>query len=166
MVSDSRDDPITLLCQWKQAIRICHRAHTRSAAFMLGRNRALGIPVVVLTTAAGTTVFATLESSPETWLRILVGLVSVTAAVLASLQTFLGYGERAEQHKTAALKYGVIRREIEETLALHATADTLPDGLLESLRKRWDAVDEESPSLSQSLYDRTAERVLNRPQGG
>jgi hypothetical protein len=64
-------------------------------------NYLLGVPVVVLTTFVGTSVFATLQEDVNTSLRILVGAVSVFAAVLASLQTFLRYPERAEKHRIA-----------------------------------------------------------------
>jgi hypothetical protein len=89
-------------------------------AARLGRlNVRLGIPVVVLTTFVGTSVFATLERHVDLSLRILVGVVSVLAAVLASLQTFLRFAERAEKPRAAAESWSSIRREIAEMLALH-----------------------------------------------
>lgn len=155
----NREKVIDLLATWKQAIRVCHKAHVRSAAILQRKNRAFGIPVVILSTVAGTTVFATLETSPELWVKIAVGLLSVTAAVLASLQTFLGYSEMAERHKAASQKYGTLRREIEEVIAIHEKGEDLPSHYLKSVRTRWDAVDEESPSLSQDLYDKIAKDV-------
>ena len=47
------------------------------------------------------------------WLQILIGLASVAAAILSSLQTFLGYSERAEKHRLAGAKYGALGRELE-----------------------------------------------------
>ncbi len=153
------DNQIELLAKWRTAIRVSHKAHVRTAAFMQRRNRALGIPVVVLSTIAGTTAFATLESSPELWVKILVGLLSVAAAVLASLQTFLGYSELAERHKSSSQRYGALRREIEEALALHQEGTELPQDFIKTVRTRWDRIDEESPSLSQSLYDDIARDI-------
>ena len=150
---------INLLATWRQAIRVCHKAHIKSAAVLQRKNRAFGIPVVILSTIAGTTVFATLEASPELWVKILVGLFSVAAAVLASLQTFLGYGELAERHKLASKKYGSLRREMEEVIAAHEKNEDLPKDYLKSVRTRWDGIDEESPNLSQELYDKIAKDV-------
>jgi hypothetical protein len=45
-------------------------------------DRILGIPVVVLTTFVGTSGFATLQEPVNTGMRIFVGVVSLTAAVL------------------------------------------------------------------------------------
>lgn len=165
--AEREQDKLELLSSWKKGIRICHKCHVRSAAIMQRRNRALGIPVVILTSVAGTTIFATLEGSPEPWVRILIGLLSVIAAVLAGLQTFLGYGELAERHKTVSQKYGALRREIEEMLAIHHVAREVPDEFLASVRTRWDQVDDESPSLSQKLYDRIAAQISgSRRTGG
>jgi fatty acid desaturase len=124
--TDSGEDKIELLSTWRQAIRVCHKAHVRSAAILQRRNRAFGIPVVILSTIAGTAAFATLESAPALWIKILVGLLSVLAAVLASLQTFLGYSELAERHKAASQRCGALRREIEEVLALNLLVNMSP----------------------------------------
>jgi hypothetical protein len=79
--------------------------------------------VVALTTVVGTSVFATLSRTHvNTGLQVAVGMLSVLAAVLASLQTFLRFGERAEKHRRAAEHWASIRREIDEKLALHPTA--------------------------------------------
>jgi hypothetical protein len=43
---------INLLATWRQAIRVCHKAHIRSAAVLQRKNRAFGIPVVILSTIA------------------------------------------------------------------------------------------------------------------
>jgi hypothetical protein len=101
-------------------------------------------------------VFATLDSSPALWERILVGFLSVTAAVLASLQTFLRYSELAEKHKTAAVKYGAIRREVEEALATNEPENRQSREFFRSIRGRWDALDEESPIVPASIYDPVA----------
>ena len=76
----------------------------------------LGIPVVILTTIVGTTVFSSIASSSTNSIILLVvaGLLSVVAAVFSSLNTFLNYGELAERHRNASVKYGNLRREIEE----------------------------------------------------
>lgn len=110
----------------------------------------LGIPVVVLTTFVGTSVFATLQDEVDTSLKIFVGVVSVTAAVLASLQTFLRFGERAEKHRVAGESWASLRREIDEMLALHPTylaARGDPKSYLDDLRTRMNEIGSVSPAL-------------------
>ena len=64
---------------------------------------ALGIPSLIVSTVVGTSVFAALSSKevPPLW----VGFLSILAAVLAALQTFMDFGGRSDKHRTAAVKY-------------------------------------------------------------
>jgi hypothetical protein len=116
---------------------------------------ALGIPLVVLTTLVGTSVFATLQETLNTRMRIFAGLAIVLAAVLASLQSFLSSAERAEKNWAAGEMWAAIRREITEVLALHpanlATRDD-PRQYLDELRARMDEVAKESPVMSSHLF--------------
>lgn len=149
-----------LLSNWQAAVRVNHKAHIQASARLERRNRQFGMPVVVLSTVTGTTLFATLEATPETWVKILVGIFSVAAAVLSSLQTFFGYNELAERHRSAARKYGALRRELEEVIAEPSAIDRLPDDFVESVRTRWDTIDADSPTLSQRLYQQVAKSVF------
>lgn len=148
--------------QWQRGLRIFHRAHSRAATSFERKNIALGLPTVILTAIAGTTVFATIESSPETWVKVLTGAMSLAAAVLAALQTFLRYAELSERHKAAAQKYGMLRRELEEALAQAATVTPptpLPADFTKSFRERWDALDSQVPNLPQWIYDQSESQV-------
>src|SRR6202012_1161862 len=73
----------------------------------------LGIPAVILSTVVGTTVFASLQKQVSFKIQLFVGAVSVFAAILAALQTFLRHSERAEKHRSAAASYGGLRKQIE-----------------------------------------------------
>jgi hypothetical protein len=44
----------------------------------------LGVPAIILSAIVGTTVFASLETQVDTSLKIVLGLISITSAVLAS----------------------------------------------------------------------------------
>jgi hypothetical protein len=142
----------------------CHlKTHFAVANKLSSLNMALGIPVVVLTTLVGTSVFATLQETVNTRMRIFAGLAIVLAAVLASLQTFLSSAERAEKNWAAAEMWSAIRREITEMLALHpahkATRDD-PKKYLDELRARMDEVAKESPGMSNHLFAR-----ISKPGG-
>ena len=107
--------------------------------------------MIGLTTLVGTSVFATLQKRPEPWLQITVGLASVLAAILASLQTFMGYSQRAEKHRVAGAKYGALGRELE---ALRASTKAESDEVIAELRKRLDTLALESPNNPIWIYKR------------
>ena len=148
-------DANVLLDQWHAGVRILHLAHTRAAVSFERRGRFLGVPVIIFSTAVGTSIFAGAEASPT--LKIIAGLMSLGAAVLSSLQTTLKYCETAGQHKAAAQKYGKLRREIEVHLVSlqMETLDSLT-ALLEKLQDEWDTLDDQSPTISQKIYDQSA----------
>ena len=96
-----------VLGAWYRRCRESQFAHYRASSRYAALARVLGIPTVVLTAATGTALFATLtKDQASQTLRLVLGLVSVLAAVLAALQTFLGYGQRADKHRTTAAAYG------------------------------------------------------------
>ena len=148
-------EQLQTLQQWHQGIRISHSAHFKAAEVYEQRNLWLGVPVVVLSAVTGTAVFT---SSGDTAVaeRVVVGLFSVAAAVLASLQTFLRYAELAQKHKAAAIKYGALRRELEEALATYSAEQPFPADFMHDIRQRWDALDEESPVVAKKIYDPVA----------
>src|SRR5688500_6923373 len=84
-----------LLGDWADRSAAAKRAHYRLVDRYRAQHHRLGIPVVMLSSLVGTSLFATL-SEPEIsqTLRLLSGLVSIVAAVLAGFQTFLRFSER------------------------------------------------------------------------
>jgi hypothetical protein len=75
------------LVEWRDRADVASKTHFAVANRLSSLNMALGIPVVVLTTLVGTSVFATLQEVVNTRMRIFAGVAIVLAAVLASLQT-------------------------------------------------------------------------------
>ena len=149
---------VGLLRDWATRATASAETHFTTAADLGRRNVWLGVPVVVLTTFIGTSVFATLERTVGLELRITVGLVSVLAAVLASLQTFLRFAERAERHRAAGERWAAIAREIAQMVALHPTylaSRGDPKQYLDELRRRMDEIAAESPPMPKHQYART-----------
>ena len=87
---------LELLRDWQGRATASSEAHYDLSTRLSKSNIRFGVPVVALTTVVGTSVFATLSRNHvNTGLQVAVGMLSVLAAVLASLQTFLRFGERA-----------------------------------------------------------------------
>jgi hypothetical protein len=139
-----------------------HEAHYVCAKNLEGLNLKFGLPTVILSTIVGTSVFASLDSSTDNWIKLGLGLLSITSAVLASLQTFLGYAARAEKHKTAAVKYGALRREIKEVLDFCSESEPVTKEFMNNLRKRWDAIDSETPTVPEKVYRKAIAEVVRR----
>ena len=145
-----------VLNDWYQRVRVTQLAHYESAEHFCKRKFSLGIPAVVLSALVGTTVFATLQKQQELWLQIIVGLASVAAAVLTSLQTFLGYSERAEKHRIAGAKYGALGRELE----VLRTLDSVDTDIIRELKKHLDDLAQESPNNPKNIYYKVGAKEL------
>lgn len=108
-----------LLDDWHFRVTRAQFGHQMSAEQTRGRHLLLGIPIVILTTIVGTGAFAAINESTSNFWKVAAGTVSILAAILASVQTFLGFGERSDRHRVAATRYANTRRSIELALTSH-----------------------------------------------
>jgi hypothetical protein len=106
----------------------------------------LGVPVVALTTLVGTSVFATFTKTPSQLAKLFIGTISILAAVLAAIQTFLSYGQLTERHRTAANRYASSRRTIELALARHDAS------AVDRIRVEMDKVGAASPQIGDKVW--------------
>lgn len=146
---------LTLLEEWLQSLKSLHRGHWDAARAYEQRNFLLGLLATIFAAISGATAFATLAESPSVTVRFFIGLFSLAAATIASLQTYFRSSEQAERHKAAGVKYGALRREIEKELIFVQADDAEKQHKkVESFRTRWNAIDEESPAVPANLYKR------------
>jgi SMODS and SLOG-associating 2TM effector domain family 4 len=149
-----------LLQDWYRRARENQFAHYEALKPLASANYKLGIPVAILSALVGTSIFATLQHETAIGFRIGVGFVSVLAAVLASIQTFLRFTERAEKHRAAAARYGALRRELE---AVISKGGPFEDKVVQGLREKLDAISSESLEIPESIWKKTESLLENRP---
>jgi len=142
-----------LLLQWYRRVRQAQLAHADAATSFAARSRWLGIPAVALSALVGTSVFATLTEPAEPWLQILTGMVSVAAAVLAALQTFLRSAEVAAEHRMASRNFGALRRHIGQVGAVGGTPRGDLVEAIECIRTRYDEVSAATPNVPSKIFD-------------
>lgn len=135
-------------------------SHLRAAARYSQLHQVLGLAVTVISVIVGTSVFSTLSSNKNPWLLGMVGAISVIAAVLSGIQTFLNLGQLADQHRSAANKLGQLRRRMEELLNASGTPADL-DSLVKAIREDWDRLEDEAPTVPQRFHD-AALRIVQR----
>jgi hypothetical protein len=144
------EDAVALLRTWLKRARESQFAHYAADRRLTLRHYYIGIPAAILSAVVGTSVFASLNESVDTWAKILVGLIAVVAAVLTSLQTFWRFSEQADRHRKAAGTYSGIRREIESQLVFQ---DRINFEVAEGIRKKIDVLAAEAPSISKKDWD-------------
>ncbi|MDR5766901.1 MULTISPECIES: SLATT domain-containing protein [unclassified Caballeronia] len=139
-------DMSTLVLAWIRRARESQIRHYTMADRLTRCGRRLGLAVIGITAATGTSAFLSLVTtavSPD--VHVLIGMTSLSAAVLASLQTFLRYSERAELHRRAGAQYGAVRRRLE---AIHAADVSLRDAcVVDAVRDELDQIAQTAPHL-------------------
>lgn len=140
----------SLLTRWHVKCRRNRTANYLAANSFSRRYATLGVVAVSLSAVVGTSVFGSLGKQVDPALQIIVGGMSVLAAVLAALQTFLKYGDRASAHRLCGARYAALVRHIEELLAI--TVADPPAGALEGIRTKIDKLAEEAPELPEHLW--------------
>lgn len=78
-----------------------------------GRERAhilIGLPTVALSAVVCTSIFSSIGNRQDTGIQIIFGMLSLLAATLAALQTFLGMEDLSNKHWLADSGYSAIRQ--------------------------------------------------------
>ncbi len=151
----------SLLKDWRQRMAAASEAHYKLASRLRRKNLMLGVPVVIFSSCVGTSLFASLadpEAGIPPALKVTVGSISLLAAILATLQTFLRFGERAEKHVVAADWYAAMRRDIDQLLALSAKERGTPKSCFDRIRKQMSKVGQHSPEIGDKLWEAMADR--------
>ena len=148
-----------LIAEWGRRATAAQHAHYLLATRLRRRTLVLGLPVTIFSAVVGTSLFATLadqKATVPTPLRVIIGSISLLAAVLSAIQTFLRFAERSAQHAQAADWYSAIRREAEELLALPPDKRGDPRKALDALRKELNKAGQTYPEIGDKLWHRVS----------
>lgn len=143
-----------LLHRWLKRARESQFAHYEAAGRLKRMNYWFGVPVVAITSIVGTSVFSSTSSAAglDNHTRLAMGAISVIAAVLASLQTFLNFSERAEKHRITAARYGAVRRGLEALLV--RCANSVSQDEMKQIQKEIDSLAADAPNISQKMFEK------------
>jgi len=162
----------SILRQWGEASG-CYRYMNHRAYIMYkGLSMRFTLPVIVLSTITGTANFAQ-EQFPESMRSMVpsvIGGLNLIAGLVATIMQFLKINELMENHKTAALSYGLLSRNIRLMLAL-PRRERSADGLdfVNSCKAEYDRLIEQSPAVPTSIlveFDREypLDNIFTKPE--
>lgn len=148
-----------LLEDWWRRATASQYGHQAKADRMYLFSIVLGIPAVILSTIVGTSVFATAANEPVSVLwKTVVGTVSVLAAVLAAIQTYLGFSQLAEKHRVAGFRYANLRRDLTVALIRKGPAH------IEKLRREMDKLGSEVPQIGEKQWTHSLTHADEEPR--
>ena len=150
--SNPNERKIVLLARWQRNCQRSSIGNYDAANIYTRRNYFLGIPAALLSAIVGTSVFAALGKQVDTKIQITVGGISVLAAVLGSLQTFLKWGELASKHRAAAAEYNALKRFIDQILARQSNEDPIDETEMDKIRIQMDTLARDTPELPAKIW--------------
>lgn len=138
--------------EWYKRSATVAVGHYKMAERYARRHTWISAISAALSAIVGTAVFATLQQQPDLWIKIAAGLLSVIAAVLATLSAVMGYQDKAEKHRGAGSKYNSVGRELEQLLA----QPTIENQSLTAIRGRLDILAQETPHIPRVIHNELA----------
>jgi hypothetical protein len=144
----------SVLIKWQRRARESQYAHYEAAKALESANYSLGIPVTILSTLVGTTIYAALQKQTGIRVQVIIGSISIFAAILAGVQTFLRFGERAEKHRSTAAVYGEVRRSLEVTTRYPLQFRPPLGAYLSQVEKKLNDLARTAPNVSDRIFAR------------
>lgn len=136
-------------------IAVCYRwMHDRSFRKHKKVNYAFSIPVIVLSTLTGTANFGLSSFVPAQYMsygQIAVGMTSIFAGVLSTLQNFFRYAQSSEAHFIASQGWSKLHRAISVELLLEVSNRRRPDEFMRACRADFDRLMENSPIIPMNV---------------
>ena len=140
----------SLVLAWYQRARVAQLAHALAASRSRRLQLYLGAPAAVLSATVGASVLADVTGA---W-RVATGVLSLLAAVLIALQTFLRPDDRVREHEAASRSHGAIRRELGQLGAFRGGLRDEVDRRLNSIRASYDRASGSSPNVPDRIWAR------------
>lgn len=149
------DDKLKLIAEWDRRLSRANYAHYESAKSLNQRHLWLGMPVVILTSIVSTSIFANnTNSNPNNLITIITGCVSLLAAILSAMQTFLKFSERAEKHRQSASQYSIIRRELEIIKSSSNLNEVELTNRLQIVKEKLDGLSNQAEPISPRIWNK------------
>ena len=138
---------VILLTERRKLAWAAQHAYFERASILHAFNYIIGIPVILITALTGSEIVASRAADEP--IPIWAGLITLSATVFASLQTFFRFGERAAFSAQAGNQYAILRRRIEDALA---SPPKNRERLLDELEKLTDRASKESPPIGERRW--------------
>jgi hypothetical protein len=142
-----------LLSEWGEISLSYAWLHQFSTRKYQQKNRHFAIPIIILSSLAGTANFADayVPEGFQMGFSACVGSVNIFCAILGTLQSFLKYAELYESHRMSALSWASLGRSIQIELALNPERRKPCREFLKVSRAQMDSLLESSPTLDQDV---------------
>jgi hypothetical protein len=122
--------------------------HTRAETLTSTFNSYIQVPVIILSTLAGTASVgsSTLFNGDTKTASIAIGLVSIGVGIMNTLGSFFAFAKRSEAHRIAHLSYAKLASKISIELSLPRDERMKAESLLTHVRETMERLAETTPN--------------------
>jgi hypothetical protein len=145
----------TLIAREAEKCRGLAWIHQRAETHQNYRNNIIQIPVIVLSTMAGTASVgsSTLFGSNTGYASIAIGGVSILVGIMNTLGSYFMFAKRSEAHRIAYIQYSKLFSQIAIELALPRNERMPPPQLLKLIRDSMERLSETTPSPPKEIIN-------------
>ena len=145
--------------------------HSKAELVYNKKNNYIAIPVIVLSTLAGTASVGSSSLFPDDTKigSIVIGLVSISVGILNTISSYFSYSRKAESHRIASISYAKLFSQISVELSLPRKERVSPNELLKSLRDSMERLAETTPTPPNSILElfnsrfKDEDKTITRP---
>lgn len=148
-----------LLRRWMRQALTRAVAQQRTASRYRRYNLVLGILVTALAALGGTGVVATLAAKTDPVSTVVAGLLSVLAAILSAIHTYLRLGESYEAYRAGAAQFGGLQRRLEVAVTLYDEGSRYTKSELEAFSAELEQLDKGTRQVPDSIYNRVEKEL-------
>ena len=140
--------------------------HLQAEALYTKKNNAISIPVIILSTLAGTASVgsSSLFDGETKTSSIAIGLVSILVGILNTIQSYFAFSRKAEAHRISHITYSKLFTTVRVELSLPREERQAPTELLQTLRDNMQRLAETTPSPPQNILDDFNKHFKNEDQ--
>ena len=142
-----------ILAEWADKAKCYKWLHGKSHDKYYFYNACFTIPVIIMSTVAGTANFAQ-ERFGEKYkplVVMIIGSINILAGIITTIQQFLKIGQLNESHRVSSISWGKFGRNISLELAKHPDDRGDSISFIKSYKEEYDRLMETSPFISESI---------------
>lgn len=159
-----------LLKIWAERASVYRVLHHLSWDKYRNFTRMFTIPVIVLSTIAGTANWAQGEV-PYSWAPFIIGTVNILCGILTTIAQFMRYSELQESHRVASLGWGKYHRNLSAELARSPLDRSPVFELMRLSKQEFERLSEISPPIDTDIlrlfeieYGQEMPQEISRPE--
>ena len=133
--------------------------HNKSQAMVSKYDTNIALPVIVLSTVAGTGSIASqsLFGQSQT-ANLIIGLISLSVGIMNTVSNYFGFAKRSEAHKISAITYAKIHKFIVIELSLPRNERMKAKDMLKIIREQLERLAETSPQIPEPIIKQFNEK--------